>query len=61
MNTVRNNGMTVSGRFLGTACFAAVLPQSLLSKALKDIAGNLCGIAETAHKQLQGSDTRRGK
>ncbi|MES2463130.1 MAG: hypothetical protein V4671_21305 [Armatimonadota bacterium] len=53
MNTVPNNGMTVSGRFLGTACFAAILPQSLLSEALKDIAG-ISSVARTAvllHKQ----------
>ena len=41
MITVRPNGMPVSARFLGTACFvtAAVLPQPLLSEAWKDIAG----------------------
>jgi len=61
MNTARNNGMTVSGRFLGAACFAAVLPQSLLSEALKDTAGNVCGVARTAVlQQLQGSKQRRG-
>ena len=60
MNTVPNNGMTISGRFLGTACFAAILPQSLLSKALKDIAG-IGSVAETAvllNQQYESS--RRG-
>ena len=61
MNTARNNGMTVSGRFLGAACFAAVLPQSLFSEALKDTAGNVRGVARTAVlQQLQGSKQRRG-
>ena len=60
MNTVPNNGMTVSGRFLGTACFAAILPQSLLSEALKDEAG-ISSVARTAvlsHKQ--NGNMRRG-
>ena len=61
MNTVRNNGMTISARFLGTACFAAILPQSLLSEALKDKAGAIGRVAKTAVLQhLQGSYQRRG-
>ena len=60
MNTVPNNGMTVSGRFLGTACFAAILPQSLLSKALKDKAG-IGSVAETAVLlNQQYGNSRRG-
>ena len=64
MNTVRNNGISVSGRVLGTACFAAILPQSLLSEALKDKAGIDVSVARTAVlPESQGSHNsykRRG-
>ena len=61
MNTVRNNGMTISGRSLGAACFAAVLPQSLLSEALKDKAGFIVSVARTAVLlNQQNENTRRG-
>jgi len=36
MLTVRHYGMPATARFLGTACFAALLPQPLLSEAWKD-------------------------
>jgi hypothetical protein len=52
--------MTVSELFLGTVCFAAILPQSLLSEALKDIAG-ISSVARTAVLPgRQNANTRRG-
>lgn len=67
MNTVRNNGMTISGRFLGTACFAAAFSQSLLSEALKETAGIDVSVARADVPQpIQAQDShnshsRRGK
>ena len=51
MLTVRHNGMTAAARFLATACFAALLPQPLLSKAWKESAG--IDTAQT-HRRLRG-------
>jgi len=51
MLTARHNGMPATARFLATACFAALLPQPLLSEAWKDSAGIYT--AQT-HKRLRG-------
>jgi hypothetical protein len=60
MNTVRNNGISVSGRVLGTACFAAILPQLLLSEALKDKAGTVSVARTVVLLDKQNRQLRRG-